>query len=128
MAPLALLSIFGPIIAQLIPQVTKLFDKKTETPEKIAAAQTVIDTIVRSTGAVNAQEAVEKIQTDPAALKEATKAVLTEPSIMSIRTPARSAQTPVRSCPATSNAPSPGSAFRSKTPLSGSTRTAPKAT
>jgi hypothetical protein len=33
---------------------------------------------------LNAQEAVEKIQTDPAALKEATKAVLTEPSIMSI--------------------------------------------
>lgn len=84
MAPLALLSIFGPIIAQLIPQVTKLFDKKTETPEKIAAAQTVIDTIVKSTSSLNAQEAVEKIQTDPAALKEATKAVLTEPSIMSI--------------------------------------------
>lgn len=84
MAPLALLSIFGPIIAQLIPQVTKLFDKKTETPEKIAAAQTVIDTIVKSTSSLNAQEAVEKIQTDPAVLKEATKAVLTEPSIMSI--------------------------------------------
>lgn len=84
MAPLALLSIFGPIIAQLIPQVTKLFDKKTETPEKIAAAQVVIDTIVKSTGSVNAQEAVEKIQSDPQALKEATKAVLTEPAIMSI--------------------------------------------
>jgi hypothetical protein len=41
----------------------------------------------------------------------------------SIRPPARSPQPPVRSCPATSNAPSPGSAFRSKTPLSGSTRT-----
>lgn len=84
MAPLALLSIFGPIISALIPQVAKLFDKKAETPDKITAAQTVIDTIVKSTGAVNAQQAVETIQKDPAALAEATKAVLTEPSIMAV--------------------------------------------
>ena len=51
-----------------------------------------------------------------------------QPSRRSIRPPARSPRPPVRSCPATSNAPSPGSAFRSKTPLSGSTRTGPKTT
>lgn len=82
MAPL--LAFIGPIISALIPQVTKLFDKKVETPEKITAAQTVIDTIVKATNSVNAQEAVEKMQADPAVLKTATQAVLTEPSIMAI--------------------------------------------
>lgn len=84
MDPFSLIAVFGPIIANLIPQVAKLFDKKTETPEKIAAAQKVIETVVQSTGAVNAQEAVQKMQADPAVLKAATVAVVSQPDIMAI--------------------------------------------
>lgn len=82
MDPLSAIALFGPLIANLIPQVAKLFDKKVETPGKIEAAQKVIETIVTSTGSVNEQQALQKIATDPVMLETAKKAIMTEPTIM----------------------------------------------
>ncbi len=74
------ISIFLPIITQLIPQIAKGFGGG----QNATLAQTVLDTVVKATGAANEQEAVVKMQSDPAMLKAATEAVVTEPSIMGI--------------------------------------------
>lgn len=93
MDPLSLIAIFGPIISQLIPSIAKLFDRKAETPEKIAAATTAIDVFTKAAaGKVNASGtnaadiavAVENARADPAVLQTATQRVLMEPSILSI--------------------------------------------
>ena len=81
---LALISAFGPLIADLIPAVAKAFDRKAETPAKIEAATKIIDTIVTATGTANVQQAVEKMQSDPAVRDIAAKAVVTEPQIMGL--------------------------------------------
>ena len=78
---LALISAFGPMIAELIPAVAKAFDRKAETPQKIEAATKIMDTIVRTTGSVNVQEAVAKMQSDTAIKKVASDAVLTDEKI-----------------------------------------------
>lgn len=82
--PLSAIALFGPLISQLIPQVAKLFDKKTESPAKLEAAQQVINTIVATTATPNAQAALEKISADPVALQAATAAVVTQPDIMQL--------------------------------------------
>lgn len=82
--PLSAIALFGPLIANLIPQVAKLFDRKSETPAKIEAAQQVINTIVATTATPNAQAALEKISADPVALQAATAAVVTQPDIMQL--------------------------------------------
>jgi muramidase (phage lysozyme) len=81
---LALISAFGPLIADMIPAVARAFDRKSDTPAKIEAATKIIDTIVTATGTANVQQAVEKMQSDPAALLVAKNAVVTEPSIQSL--------------------------------------------
>ncbi len=80
MDPLTLITVFGPIVAQLIPQVSKLFGGAKD-KANMAVASTVLDTIVSATGAPNVQAAVEAMQSDPVALKKATDAVVTHPDI-----------------------------------------------
>ena len=84
MAIPALIAAFGPMIVEMIPTIAKLFDRKAETPAKIEAATKVLDTIVRATDTPNVQAAVEKMQSDPAALTAARNAVVTEPTIMTL--------------------------------------------
>jgi muramidase (phage lysozyme) len=81
---LALISAFGPLIADMIPAVARAFDRKSDTPAKIEAATKIIDTIVTATGTANVQQAVEKMQSDPAVLTTARNAVVTEPSIQNL--------------------------------------------
>lgn len=81
---LALISAFGPILADLIPTVAKAFDKKSETPAKIEAATKIINTVVSATNSTNIQEAVEKMQAQPDVREAAAKAVVTEPQIMGL--------------------------------------------
>lgn len=81
---LALISAFGPLLAEMIPQIAKAFDKKSETPAKIEAATKIIDTVVKATGTTNIQAAVELMQQSPEALKTARDAVVTEPSIIGL--------------------------------------------
>lgn len=94
MDPLSIIAIFGPIISQLIPPIAKLFDRKAETPEKLAAAQTAIDVFTKAalpgkvnasgTSATDVAVAVEQAKQDPALLEKVTQQVLMEPSILSI--------------------------------------------
>ena len=78
---LMLASALGPLIGEMIPAVAKAFDKKAETPQKVEAATKIVETIVKATNATNVQEAVEKMQSDPAIKKIASDAVLTNPQI-----------------------------------------------
>ena len=80
----ALIAAFGPMIVEMIPTVAKLFDRKTDTPAKVDAVTKVMDTIVKATGTPNVQAAVEKMQSDPAALVAARNAVVTEPTIQGL--------------------------------------------
>jgi hypothetical protein len=81
---IALISAFGPMLAQLIPTVAKAFDKTSDTPAKIEAATKIIETVVTATNSTNVQEAVEKMQADPAVLTTARNAVVTEPAILGL--------------------------------------------
>jgi muramidase (phage lysozyme) len=84
MDPLTLISVFGPIISSLIPQVGKLFGTGEVATRNQETAKLVLDTVVKATGTPNVQAAVEAMQSDPAALQAATQAVLTEPKIMGL--------------------------------------------
>ena len=83
---LAIISAFGPMIAEMIPQVAKLFDRKAETPEKLTAAQKVIETITAASASAGVDEAVGKMKASPEVLAAVKSAVLTEPTISSILT------------------------------------------
>lgn len=74
-------NVFGQVIAQLIPQAAKIFLAGSP---YAALADTVIQTVVESTGAVNEQQAVQIISTDPVALQKATDAVLTQPDVAAL--------------------------------------------
>ena len=80
---LALLSAFGPIIAQLIPQITNIVRPKGEVAQRnIELAKVAFDTITKAAGASNVQDAVEKMQDDPVVKEAVTQAVLTHPQII----------------------------------------------
>ncbi len=80
---LGLIAAFGPIIAQLIPQIASIMQPKGEVPKRnLELAQLAFDTITQAAGAVNVQEAVTKMQADPAVAATVTQAVLTQPTIM----------------------------------------------
>lgn len=65
-----------PSIIEGIPKLGKLFGSGSEVAERnIKAAELVVDAAIKATGAVNAQDAAEKIKTDPAAAQAAAKAV-----------------------------------------------------
>ena len=81
-AILGAVATFGPAIAQLIPILAPLFDKKAETPAKLAAASKAVEVVVQATGAVNEQDAVQKLAADPALVQKATQAIVTDPLIM----------------------------------------------
>ena len=63
-------------LAGLIPILGPMFGSGSETANRnVAAATAVADAVVRATGAVNIQEAVERVQSDPEALQAATHAI-----------------------------------------------------
>ena len=84
MDPLTAISIFGPLISDLIPQVSKVFGGGDRAQANVALGTTILDTVVKAAGAANEQEAVAKMQADPAVLKAATDAVLTNPDVSSV--------------------------------------------
>lgn len=95
MDPFSIIAMFGPMIANLIPQLAKLFvdpeDKKQT--RNIEAIQLVIDTFTKAglgnpaasgTNVAQVAQAVEAVRADPVLRQEVTKAVLTEPAIMAV--------------------------------------------
>lgn len=72
----ALVTALLPSVIAAIPRLAQIFKPGSEVAERnVAAASAVLDIVTQATGSVNAQAAVEKLQTDPAAVAAATKAV-----------------------------------------------------
>ena len=83
---LALLAAFGPILAQLIPQIATILKPSEVGQRNLGLAQVALDTITKAAGAANVQEAVEKMQASPELVKTVTEAVVTEPAILQVIT------------------------------------------
>lgn len=82
---LALISAFGPLLAQLIPQIAKAVNPQSEkTQQVLSIAQTVFDAVTTASGAPNVQGAIEALQRDPALVQTVTKAVINDPVIMGL--------------------------------------------
>lgn len=66
-----------PSIISAIPDLIKIFGTKDQpvAERNVKAAERVIDVVTKATGAVNAQEAAERIASDPAARAAAQDAV-----------------------------------------------------
>ena len=65
-----------PSLIEAIPKLGKVFGSGSEVAERnIKAAELVVETVKAATGAVNAQDAAEKVKSDPAAAKVAAQAV-----------------------------------------------------
>ena len=77
---LALISAFGPILAQLIPQIANVVSGD-RAKQNLDLAGKVFQTITDVTGQPNVQAAVEVLQNDKEAVKKATDAVVTNPDI-----------------------------------------------
>lgn len=64
------------LASSLIPQLGSLFGSGSEVSNRnLQAGKVIADTLVKATESVNLQEAVERIQTDPASLQAAKAAV-----------------------------------------------------
>jgi muramidase (phage lysozyme) len=73
---------FLPAILQMVPALIGLFGKGDRAQVNAKAAQLVVDTFTQAVpGAVNAQDAIEKAQADPAVRAAAVQAVMTQPVI-----------------------------------------------
>ena len=65
-----------PAIIEAIPKLGRVFGSGSQVAERnLKAAELVASTVVSAVGASNEQEAVAKLQTDPAAVQVATRAV-----------------------------------------------------
>lgn len=74
--PLALITGLLPSVVELIPSLAKIFKPGSAVAERnVAAASVVLDTVVKATNAVNAQDAIEKMRADPTALAAARKEI-----------------------------------------------------
>jgi uncharacterized membrane protein len=72
----AILAAVLPSIVEAIPRLGKLFGSGSEVAERnIKAAELAVEIVKDATGAVNAQEAAEKIKADPAAAAVAARAI-----------------------------------------------------
>jgi muramidase (phage lysozyme) len=72
----ALITALLPTVVEMIPRLASIFKPGSPVAERnVAAAGAVMEIVTKATGAVNAQEAVEKMRADPAVAAAAAKAV-----------------------------------------------------
>jgi hypothetical protein len=72
----AILAALLPSLIESIPKLGKLFGSGSDVAERNVAAATLAMKIAQeAVGATNAQETVEKIKADPAAMQTATRAI-----------------------------------------------------
>ena len=65
-----------PSIIEAVPKLGRLFGSGSEVAERnVKAAELVVETVRGATGALNAQDAAEKLAADPAAVQAASKAI-----------------------------------------------------
>jgi hypothetical protein len=81
---LALISLFGPMLAELLPTVARAFSKGTDTPQKIEAASKIIEVVTRTTAQPTLQGAIEAMKSSPEVLTAVRNAVVTQPDIMQL--------------------------------------------
>ena len=85
MPVLALLQLFGPALASLIPQIASFLKPQSEVAQRnVGIAQVLVDTIVKTAGAANLQGAVEAMQSDPKIKQAVQEAVVTHPDIIGV--------------------------------------------
>lgn len=72
----AIVTALLPTIIESIPKLGKVFGSGSQVADRnIKAAEIVVETVKAATGAVNEQEAVERMRSDPTALRAAQQAV-----------------------------------------------------
>jgi muramidase (phage lysozyme) len=81
---LALISLFGPMLAELLPTVARAFSKGTDTPQKIEAASKIIEVVTRTTAQPTLQGAIEAMKSSPEVLTEVRNAVVTDKDIQGL--------------------------------------------
>lgn len=65
-----------PSLLEAIPRLGKIFSSGSEVAERnLGAAQVAIDAVVKATNSINAQDAADKVKTDPVAAQTARKAI-----------------------------------------------------
>ena len=64
-----------PTLLEAIPKLSSLFKKTPVGERNVQLATTALDLVVKATGSVNAEQAIEKIKADPAAKAVAEQAV-----------------------------------------------------
>ena len=81
-----LIMAFGPAIAQMIPQIAKLFlnPEKPKDSKTLGAIQVVFDTVQQITGSSNLQSAVEAMQASEEVKTKVVQAVVTQPVILEV--------------------------------------------
>lgn len=72
-APFLALAI--PAFIKALPEFAKIFDKPDVAERNVEAAMKAVDLVVQSTGAINVQDAVEKVQADPEMMATANEAL-----------------------------------------------------
>lgn len=84
MGALAALQLFGPLLSGLIPQIKPLLTPSTasKTDQYVAIAQTIMSTILSTTGAPNLQGAVEAMTADKAIQMKVQQAVVSHPDVI----------------------------------------------
>ncbi len=78
---LALISAFGPLLADLLPTVARAFSKGSDTPQKIEAASKIIQVVTQATAQPTLQGAIEAMQSSPEVLTAVRNAVVTDKDI-----------------------------------------------
>jgi hypothetical protein len=81
---LALISAFGPMLAELLPFAAKAFSKDGDTPQKIEAATKIIQVVTQATAQPTLQGAIEAMQSSPEVLTTARNAVATDKEIQGL--------------------------------------------
>lgn len=65
-----------PSLIEAIPKLGRIFSSGSEVADRnVKAAELAVDAVIKATGAVNAQDAAEKVKADPAAAQAASKAI-----------------------------------------------------
>lgn len=74
--PFAIFSALLPTLTQLLPELAQIFKPQSEVAQRnVAAATIVTKALTEATQSVNLQDAVEKMQGDPEAVKDARAAI-----------------------------------------------------
>jgi muramidase (phage lysozyme) len=80
-----ILAAFGPMLVDLLPKFAAIFKPQGEVANRnIAAAQVVLDTVVKATGSPNVQGAIEAMRQDDGARAAAQAALEADPAIMAL--------------------------------------------